>query len=172
MKRIATWFAVSSLIVTSAQALPLLDFDCAVLVGNTSGKGVFNGKDAPYGGGNYAEWAIDQIGDASLDPDSFTKYNTNTPEVTITPTTSYLMFHWGNGQSGDQAYQLFDVTACAPGSYTVPSPSRNGISWIGYLPGDRGGDRSSVPDGGSTALLMGLGLVGLMPLSKRVLRKG
>jgi hypothetical protein len=171
MKLIARWFAAASLFAATAQALPILDFDCAVLVGNTSGKGVFNGKDAPYGGGDYAEWAIDQIGDSSLDPDTFVKFNTSTPEVTITDTTSYVMFHWGNGQSGDHAYQLFDVSACAPGTYTVPSPSRNGISWIGYLPGQPGGDHSKVPDGGSTALLMGLGLVGLAPLSKRLRRK-
>lgn len=159
--------------VAPLQALPMLD--CATLVANTSGKDVFNGNGAPYLGGDYAQWAIDQIGDPELVPGDFSKQDTNVPEVTLEPGILYLMLHWGNGQSGDQAYQLWNVSTCPPGSYELPAPSRNGISWIGTLRGgetptpDPSGD--PVADGGSTALLLGLVALGLVPLRKRMLRK-
>ncbi len=170
MKRIISYLVAAACTVAPLQALPMLD--CATLVANTSGKGVFNGNGAPYLGGSYAQWALDQIGNPELVPGNFSKQDTSVPEVTLEPGVLYLMLHWGNGQSGDQAYQLWDVSACLPGSYALPAPSRNGISWIGTLRGETP-DPSGGPvaDGGSTALLLGLMALGFMPLRKRLRRK-
>ena len=171
MKRIISYLVAAACTVAPLQALPMLD--CATLVANTSGKGVFNGNGAPYLGGSYAQWALDQIGNPELVPGNFSKQDTSVPEVTLEPGVLYLMLHWGNGQSGDQAYQLWDVGTCPPGSYELPAPSRNGISWIGTLRGEPTPDPSGDPvaDGGSTALLLGLMALGFMPLRKRLRRK-
>ena len=52
----------------------------------------------------------------------------------IIPTGAYdyVAFHWGNGQSGNQAYQLFYIGGAADvnaGAVTFTAPAQNGLSW-------------------------------------------
>ena len=100
-------------------------------------------------------------------PSAFRKVDTNVQIVRIGPADQFIMTHFGNcGNS--EPYQLIDVRDCAPGDYHLPSPRSGGggLSWVGRISG--GG--SSVPDGGTTLILMGLALCGVGS-AKRLLRR-
>ena len=112
-------------------------------------------------GGKYAGWAIAQIEEKDLGapaPSAFRKVGTSDQTVQIGATDQFIMMHWGKG-GNDEDYQLIDVRKCAPGDYHLPSPRSGGggLSWVGRISG--GG--SSVPDGGTTLILMGLALCGV-----------
>lgn len=162
--------AAAALSMTSLQAVMMDLGNCGVLIGHTDGSGVFNGSGAPYKGADkYANWAIDQI-DPNIytQPDAadFIKNDTSNPTVTIGPDSGFVMVHWGGGQSGDHEYELYSVADCVAGTYHIPAPSQNGVSWIGEF-----GNGQTVPDGGTTALLFGLALLAMVPLKKLMSHK-
>lgn len=176
MKSLLTLMLFAGLLIGSAQATPIPTI-CATQIGNTDGKGTFNGRNAPYKGSDkYANWAIDRIVALNLpapEASSFNKMDVNRPLVRIREGDSFVMTHWGGGKSGDQEYQLYDVSHCAPGEYLLPAPSQNGISWVAKFRGGRtpevpegSGGSSSVPDGGTTLILLGLALCGMVPAQK------
>ena len=169
MKTIVSLLFTLGLMAASAQAT--LITDCATLVGHTD-KDPFRGG----GGDKYEDWALGVIQSQSLPSPAapFSKVDTSNTMVMLTVSDAYVMLHWGNGGIGDMAYQLYDVSGCAPGAYEFPSPRPNGggLSWVGRLNGSQhvpdGGTNGSqhVPDGGTTLVLMSLALCGLAPARK------
>ena len=74
---------------------------------------------------------------------------------------TYVALHWG-GPGGGQ-YQIFYI-GDSEGSYTFTSPDgAKGLSWYSFF-----GSRNGVPDSGSTLILLGVALLGLMGFRRRL----
>jgi hypothetical protein len=99
-------------------------------------------------------------------PTGFPTFGDDVLSITIpTGEYNYVAFHWGGSGGGTyQSFYIGDIGGAVPATINFPAPGRNGLSWYALFdPTDDGGGpiEGSVPDAGATALMLGLGTMGL-----------
>jgi hypothetical protein len=101
---------------------------------------------------------VDQSGSA---PSGFPTFGANTLSITIPCIYDYLVLSWG-GRGGTTEY-LYYLGNDIGSSDTFIAPGQNGLSSYALF----GPSSSTVPDGGSTMILMGLAGIGMFVLVRK-----